>query len=91
MVREALLDNAAARKRPLLLILNDKLHSDALAVGREPNATTLHAEHSEAFACEAWERLKENERCVKHIFRSIAPISRLCRHERALLGGGQVA
>jgi hypothetical protein len=38
-----------------------------------------------------WPRLLCGERCVKHIFRSQAPISRLPRHERALLGVGQVA
>ena len=60
-VRSALLDNAAARKRVLVLLLHDKVRSEALAIRSDVNGTTLHATHTEEFSSAAWERL-----CEKH-------------------------
>ena len=57
-VREALLDDAGARKRVLALILHDKGRSEALAIRHEANGTTLHATMSEGFSSPAWDRLK---------------------------------
>jgi ParB family chromosome partitioning protein len=56
-VREALLKNDAARNRVLALILHEKVRSEALAVRREANGTTLHAA-SEGFSSEAFTRLQ---------------------------------
>jgi hypothetical protein len=58
-VREALLDDAGARKRVLALTLHEKVRSEALAIRHEANGTTLHATMSEGFASPAWDRLKE--------------------------------
>jgi ParB family chromosome partitioning protein len=57
-VREALLKNAAARKRVLALILHKSVRSEALAIRHDTNGTTLHAE-SEGFASLAFDRLRE--------------------------------
>src|SRR5439155_3987473 len=57
-VREALLKNAAARKRVLTLILHDKSRSESLAVRHEPNGVTLHAS-SEGFSSAAFDHLRE--------------------------------
>ncbi len=58
-VREALLKNTAARKRVLVMILHEKVRSDALAIRHEPNGTTLHAAKGETFTSAAFDRLKE--------------------------------
>lgn len=57
-VREALLKNAAARKRVLALILHEKVRSEALAVRHEANGTTLNAS-SEGFSSEAFNRMRQ--------------------------------
>jgi ParB family chromosome partitioning protein len=56
-VREALLQNPAARKRVLALILHEKIRSEALAVRHEPNGTTLHAS-SEGFSSAAFDGIR---------------------------------
>lgn len=56
-VREALLKDAAARKRVLALILHEKVRSEALAVRHEPNGTTLHA-GSDGFTSAVFDRLR---------------------------------
>jgi hypothetical protein len=57
-VRSALLDNAGA------LLLHEKVRSEALAVGHEANATTLHATHAEGFTSPGWDRLCEKRTAV---------------------------
>lgn len=56
-VREALLKNASARKRVLALMLHDKVRSEAIAVRRDVNPTTVHAS-TEGFTSAAFERLQ---------------------------------
>ncbi len=63
-MRSALLDSAAARKRVLVLLLHDKVRSEALAIRGEVNATTLHATHGEGFSSPAWDRLREKRTAV---------------------------
>lgn len=57
-VREALLQNAAARKRVLALILHEKVRAESLAVRQEANAVTLHADNAEGFTSPATEELR---------------------------------
>ena len=57
-VREALLKDAATRKRVLALILHDKVRREALAVRHDANGTTLHADHGEGFASAALDALR---------------------------------
>jgi hypothetical protein len=57
-VRDALLNNATARKRILALILHPKFRSEALAIRHDANGTTLHAS-SEGFNSEAFTRVEE--------------------------------
>lgn len=59
-VREALLDNTAARKRILALILHEKVRSEALSVRHEGNGTTLNAS-SEGFNSPVFKRLSEKQ------------------------------
>jgi len=57
-VREALLQNPAALRRVLALILHEKVRSEALAIRHEANGITLHAS-SEGFKSSALDRLRE--------------------------------
>lgn len=47
-VRQKLLTDRLARKRVLVLILHEKVRSEALAIRQEANQTTLHADDAEA-------------------------------------------
>ena len=49
-VREALLADGRVRRRVLVMILHDKVRSEALSVRHEANGTTLHAGHADGFA-----------------------------------------
>jgi ParB family chromosome partitioning protein len=57
-VRRALLDSPLARKRLLVLILHERIRSEAVAVRHEANGTTVHAESSETFASPALDDLR---------------------------------
>jgi hypothetical protein len=57
-VREALLKNPVACKRILVMILHEKIRSEALSVRRDANGTTLHASSPE-FISAAFDRLNE--------------------------------
>lgn len=56
-VREALLKNALARKRLLVLALHEKVRSEALAIRHEANGTTLHATPGDEFKSAARDRV----------------------------------
>lgn len=58
-VRQALLKDAKARKRILVLILHEKVRSEALAIRHEANGVTLHADHTEDFQSPALTALRE--------------------------------
>ncbi len=57
-VREALLDNALARKRVLVLILHPSVRSEALAVKHDTNGTTVHADNTDGFTSPALAALR---------------------------------
>jgi ParB/RepB/Spo0J family partition protein len=57
-VREALLNNPAARRRVLAMILHDKVRSESLAIHHDANGTTLHAELTEGFTSAARDEIK---------------------------------
>ena len=57
-VREALLKDAAARKRVLVLILHSKVRGETLAMRHEANAVTLHADNTEGFTSPASDELR---------------------------------
>lgn len=80
-VREALLKSTAARKRVLALILHEKVRSEALAVGREPNGTSLHAS-CEGFNSAAFERIREKRQQLDpltdvHVVEDVAAYQRI--------------
>ncbi|HRK31342.1 MAG TPA: ParB/RepB/Spo0J family partition protein [Tepidisphaeraceae bacterium] len=56
-VRDAVLKNAAVRKRLLALLLHDKVRSEALAIRHDVNGTNLHADNGEGFKSLAHDRL----------------------------------
>jgi ParB family chromosome partitioning protein len=58
-VREALLKDAATRKRVLALILHEKVRSEALAIRHDASASTVHADHAEGFASPALESIRK--------------------------------
>lgn len=58
-VREALLRDAAARKRVLALLLHPSVHAESLSVRHDPNAVTLSAEQGTSSA--AWSTLKAQQ------------------------------
>ncbi len=58
-VREALLKDAATRKRILALILHDKVRSEALAIRHDANGTTVHADNAEGFTSAALDTLRK--------------------------------
>ena len=58
-VREALLDNPLARKRLLVMLLHENVHSEALAIRHDANGVTIHATREEGFASPVWDRLRE--------------------------------
>ncbi len=49
-VREAVYKNRLVRKRVLVLILHDRVRSEALSIDHDANGTTVHADNSEGFA-----------------------------------------
>jgi hypothetical protein len=57
-VREALLGNELARKRVLVLLLHNKVRSEALAIHHDANGTTLHASQGDGFSSAAFDRLQ---------------------------------
>ena len=57
-VREALLQDDGARRRLLVLLLHEKVRSEALAMRHDANAVTLQASGSEGFGSETYDRLK---------------------------------
>jgi ParB family chromosome partitioning protein len=58
-VRQALLANPAARRRLLALLLHDRVRGEALAVRRDANAVTLHADHADGFTSAAHDDLRQ--------------------------------
>jgi ParB family chromosome partitioning protein len=58
-VRQALLANPAARRRVLALLLHDRVQGEALAVRRDANAVTLHADHADSFTSAAHDELRQ--------------------------------
>lgn len=62
-VRQALLKNRAARKRMLVLLLHEKIRSEALAIRHDTNDVTLHA-GKEEFTSPAFEHLREQRASV---------------------------
>lgn len=59
-VRRAVLSSSAiVRKRLLVLALHDKVRTDALALRRDANATTLHAESSETLRSATFAQMRE--------------------------------
>jgi ParB family transcriptional regulator, chromosome partitioning protein len=57
-VRAALLDHPLARKRLLVMMLHDKVRSEALSVRHDANGTTLHADKTEGFDSPALKTLR---------------------------------
>ena len=58
-VRRALLDDPAARRRVLALVLHERVRSEALAVRHDANGTTLHADRTDGFASAARDELRQ--------------------------------
>jgi ParB family chromosome partitioning protein len=63
-VREALLENPLARKRLLVMLLHENVHSEALAIRHDANGVTIHAAREEGFASPAWDRLIERHKKI---------------------------
>ncbi len=63
-VREALLDNPLARKRLLVMLLHENVHSEALSIRHDANGVTIHATREEGFASPAWDRLAERHKKI---------------------------
>jgi ParB family chromosome partitioning protein len=57
-VRAALLDHPLARKRLLVMMLHEKVRSEALSVRHEANGTTLHADNAQGFVSPALQMLR---------------------------------
>jgi hypothetical protein len=57
-VREAVLGSAIVRKRLLVLALHDKVRADGLAVRRDANGTTLHAQSPAGLKSDTFARLR---------------------------------
>ena len=58
-VRELLLKDDRVRRRVLVLILHDKVRSEALSVRHDANGTTVHADRAEGFASTALDTLRK--------------------------------
>lgn len=58
-VRDALSKHRGARRRLLVLILHEIIHSDALDIKHDGNAVTLHAFHEEGFKSPAFDALQQ--------------------------------
>jgi ParB family chromosome partitioning protein len=58
-VREALLKDAATRRRILAMILHEKVRSEALAIRHDANGSTVHADNAEGFASTALDTLRQ--------------------------------
>jgi hypothetical protein len=58
-VREAVLKDAASRRRILAMILHDKVRSEALAIRHDANGTTLQADHAEGFGSTALDAIRK--------------------------------
>jgi ParB family chromosome partitioning protein len=61
-VREALLKGARARKQILVLILNDKVRSEALAVHHDANAVTVQASQEDGAGFPVFQKLTEKRK-----------------------------
>lgn len=60
-VRRAVLHDSLTRKRLLVLMLHEKVRTDALAIRRDANCTTLHASKTEGFASVALDELRQRQ------------------------------
>jgi hypothetical protein len=58
-VREAVLKDAATRRRILAMILHDKVRSEALSIRHDANGSTVHADHSEGFISVALDGIRK--------------------------------
>jgi hypothetical protein len=58
-VREAVLKDAAARRRILALILHEKVRSEALAIRHDANGSTVHADNAEGFTSAALDGIRK--------------------------------
>jgi len=58
-VRRAVLDHSLTRKRLLVLMLHEKVRTDALAIRRDANGTTLHAGKTEGLASVPLDELRQ--------------------------------
>jgi ParB family chromosome partitioning protein len=58
-VREAVLKDAATRKRVLALILHDKVRSEALSIRHDANGSTVHADNAEGFSSAPLEAIRK--------------------------------
>ena len=63
-VREAVLKDASVRKRLLVMMLHERIHSEALALRRDGNGVTLHAIHEKNFKSTAFDALAEKRQKV---------------------------
>jgi len=58
-VREAVLKDAASRRRILAMILHEKVRSEALAIRHDANGTTLQADHAEGLQSTALDAIRK--------------------------------
>ncbi len=63
-VRHAVAAKALVRKRLLVLALHDKVRTDALAIRREANGTTIHAEGVETFKSQTFALLRSERNAI---------------------------
>ena len=57
-MREAVLKDAAARRRILAIVLHEKVRSEALAIRHDANGSTVHADNSEGFTSAALDGIR---------------------------------
>jgi len=58
-VREAVLKDAAARRRILAIVLHEKVRSEALAIRHDANGSTVHADNAEGFTSAALDGIRK--------------------------------
>ncbi|HEY4311619.1 MAG TPA: ParB/RepB/Spo0J family partition protein [Pirellulales bacterium] len=58
-VRQAILEQRLVGKRVLVLILHDRIRSEALSIRHDANSTTVHADRTEGFASPALTALRK--------------------------------
>ena len=58
-VREAVLKDAAARRRILAIVLHEKVRSEALAIRHDANGSTVHADNAEGFTSAALDAIRK--------------------------------